>query len=172
MCAGQNLIKFFLLFICCFSTSNTSVNNQTGCVVYLMFTPIAHQMNPFPPGPPSFPKEVIILMGIREWGLLIPATPHDYTSSITSDEVSAFSHYFLFQTPLSGGENRKQEQKYRQTDRQKEERQILIERQKHTHTHTHKDFACAPPSVSVNPAAKGSDPLCKLLIVSHCSAGL
>lgn len=41
------------------------------------------------------------------------------------------------------------------------------EEQKHT---TQKDFQCTP--LFVNPAAKGPDPFCKLLIVSHCSAGL
>lgn len=65
---GAEFNYAFSAFHLLFSAFNTSVNNQTGCVVYLMFTLIAHQMNPFPPGPPSFPKEVIILMGIRAGG--------------------------------------------------------------------------------------------------------
>lgn len=92
----------FSAFHLLFSAFNTSVNNQTGCVVYLMFTLIAHQMNPFPPGPPSFPKEVIILMGIRagagggaSWSLpLLTITPRPLPlmKSLLSVIISFFKH--------------------------------------------------------------------------------
>lgn len=91
----------FSAFHLLFSAFNTSVNNQTGCVVYLMFILIAHQMNPFPPGPPSFPKEVIILMGIRAGGggaswslplLTITPRPLPLMKSLLSVIISFFKH--------------------------------------------------------------------------------
>lgn len=112
-------------------------------------------------------------MEISEWASLslplhrITALPLTLMNSSVIVIISFLKH-------LSLVESRKQVHRQILTDRgqpdSKKNKKTLIERQEYTHTHT--DFVCVRTFVSINPAAKGLDPLCKLLIVSHCSAGL
>lgn len=115
-----------------------------------------------------FPK-VITLMEISERASLSLPLHAITTSSISADEffcvsISFWNTFFLWK----GVESQREDKGW--TDREgKDEKQTKNRR-------TQKLCVCVSMCVSafvnINLAAKGWDPLCKLLIVSHCSVGL